>query len=267
MRDKEIACHAEGRGFESLQPLPGSPRASPVPAPFSSLRTPSWEAFLGRWTVGGQTPRPESSAKASSSVHAGKSASWKAAVTPPAARFRSGSAMSAESSCRARRRPRFRPPGVLTPIKQSWREALQGWAVLAARTTGASWARVRRRLRSGLLRCLRPQRWRGVRLLEPTCLIQLAWATDVSLRPIPAWRRWFPSSSSRAATIWAASHTSARSPSTRRKTELSPLSLSCDAGLSPDVRGSRGERGQTADLVRGGLGPVGAGGAWQPGAE
>ena len=58
-----------------------------------------------------------------------------------------------------------------------------------------------------------------------------------------------------------------QSESTRRKTKLSPLSLSRDAGLSPDVRGSRGERGQTADLVRGGLGPVGAGGVWQPGAE
>ena len=36
--------------------------------------------------------------------------------------------------------------------------------------------------------------------------------------------------------------------STRRKTKLSPLSLSGDAVLSPDVRGSQRERGQTADL-------------------
>ena len=35
----------------------------------------------------------------------------------PPARLRSGSAMSAESWCRARRRPRFPPPGVLTRIK------------------------------------------------------------------------------------------------------------------------------------------------------
>jgi hypothetical protein len=67
--------------------------------------------------------------------------------------LRSGSAMSAESWCRARRRPRFPPPGVLTRIKHSsWREALQGWvapALRAARATGASLGRARRRLRGG----------------------------------------------------------------------------------------------------------------------
>ena len=71
----------------------------------------------------------------------------------PPARLRSGSAMSAESWCRARRRPRFPRPGVLMRIKHSsWREALQSWvvpAVRAARATGASWGRARRRLRSG----------------------------------------------------------------------------------------------------------------------
>ena len=68
-------------------------------------------------------------------------------------RLQSGSAMGAESWCRARRRPRFPPPGVLMRIKHSsWREALQSWvvpALRAARATGASWCRARRRLLSG----------------------------------------------------------------------------------------------------------------------
>jgi hypothetical protein len=41
------ACHAEGRGFESLQPLPRSPRLPAASAPSSPRHVSGWEAFSG----------------------------------------------------------------------------------------------------------------------------------------------------------------------------------------------------------------------------
>ena len=68
--DSASACHAEGRGFESLQPLRRTSCSYVVSVPSSSLRAPGWEAFLlAGCQLVAKTPRPESSAKASSRVH------------------------------------------------------------------------------------------------------------------------------------------------------------------------------------------------------
>jgi hypothetical protein len=44
--DSASACHAEGRGFESLQPLRRTSCSYGVSVPSSSLHGPGWEAFL-----------------------------------------------------------------------------------------------------------------------------------------------------------------------------------------------------------------------------
>ena len=68
--ESSSSCHAEGRGFESLQPLRRTSCIYAVSVPSSSLHAPGWEAFfLAGCQLVAKTPRPESSAKASSNVH------------------------------------------------------------------------------------------------------------------------------------------------------------------------------------------------------
>jgi hypothetical protein len=83
LRIPRSACHAEGRGFESHQPLSEKPRYREV---FSSQREGSSTTCRGIFAVGSsfspRTSRPTSTTQASSHVHPRALSSWSWAPPP-----------------------------------------------------------------------------------------------------------------------------------------------------------------------------------------